>query len=229
MCGRFGVKATSAELAAAFEAAWRCEEPVDLPRFNVAPTQHAPVLLLKEGSRALDVFRWGLIPSWAKDASIAAKMINARAETVGTKFRLSFERRRCLVPASGFYEWMKTASGKVPHWIHPADGAPMTFAGMWEYWRPMPDAEGVLSFTIVTTTPNADVAPLHDRMPVVIAPADRDAWLDPATPTEAAMALLRPAPDGLLATYPVSTAVNRADNEGPALIEPWEPEPELFA
>src|SRR3954469_21693732 len=102
MCGRFGQTASSAELAAAFQAAWRCEEPADLPRFNVAPTQHAPVLLLKEGRRMLDVFRWGLIPSWAKDASIGAKMINARAETVVAKpaYRAAFERRRCLVPAS---------------------------------------------------------------------------------------------------------------------------------
>jgi putative SOS response-associated peptidase YedK len=221
MCGRFGQKASSAELAAAFEAAWRCPEP-ELPRFNIAPTQHVPVLLSDAGRRVLDVFRWGLIPWWAKDASIGNKMINARAETVVEKpaYRSAFERRRCLVPATGFYEWKKTPDGKVPHWIHPADGAPLTFAGVWESWRPVKDAEPVLTFTILTTTPSADVAALHDRMPVVVAREDRDAWLGPETPRVDLVSLLRPAPDGLLATHPVSTAVNRPAIDGPELIEP---------
>src|SRR5215212_2353607 len=170
MCGRFGQKASSAELAAAFEAAWRCEEP-QLPRFNIAPTQHAPVLLSDAGRRVLDVFRWGLIPSWAKDAKIGNKMINARAEGVAGKpaYRAAFLRRRCLVPASGFYEWKKAGGGKVPHWIHAADGGPLTFAGLWEVWRPEKDAEPVFTFTILTTTPSADVSGIHDRMPVIVA------------------------------------------------------------
>lgn len=229
MCGRFGQKASSAELAAAFEAAWRCEEP-QLPRFNVAPTQHAPVLLMDQGSRVLDVFRWGLIPSWARDASIGNKMINARAETVVEKpaYRAAFQRRRCLVPASGFYEWKKTPGGKVPHWIHAVDDAPLTFAGMWEIWRPVKDAEPVLSFTILTTTPNGDVAHVHDRMPVVVAREHRDAWLHAATPADDLLALLRSAPDGTLRMHPVSTAVNRPAFDGPALIEPEAPAAELF-
>lgn len=230
MCGRFGQTATAAELAAAFEAAWRHEAPADLPRFNIAPTQDAPVLRMKDGVRVLDAYRWGLIPSWAKDASIGARMINARAESVLEKpaFRAAFERRRCLVPASGFYEWRKTAAGKVPQWIYPVDGAPLTFAGLWEFWKPVQDAEPVLTFTILTTTPSADVAMVHDRMPVVVAPADRNAWLDKETREDALAALLRPAPDGSLRMHAVSTAVNRATNEGPALIEPVEPEPDLF-
>ena len=221
MCGRFGQTASAAELAAAFEASWQCAEP-ELPRYNVAPTQHVPVLLSAGGRRVLDVFRWGLIPSWAKDPSIGNRMINARAETVVEKpaYRAAFKRRRCLVPATGFYEWKKTPAGKVPHWIHPADGLPLTFAGVWEAWRPAKDAEPVLSFTILTTTPSADVAGVHDRMPVVVAPADRDAWLGPDTPAEALLPLLRPAPDGLLRMHAVSTAVNRPAFDGPELIAP---------
>ena len=221
MCGRFGQTASAAELAAAFEASWQCAEP-ELPRYNVAPTQHVPILLSAGGLRVLDVFRWGLIPWWAKDASIGNKMINARAETVVEKpaYRSAFERRRCLVPASGFYEWKKTPDGKVPHWIHAADGAPLTFAGVWESWRPAKDAEPVLTFTILTTTPNADVAPLHDRMPVVVAREHRDAWLAAETPADELLPLLRPAPDGLLRMYAVSTAVNRPAFDGPELIEP---------
>jgi putative SOS response-associated peptidase YedK len=221
MCGRFGQTASSAELAAAFEASWQCAEP-ELPRYNVAPTQHVPILLSAGGRRVLEVFRWGLIPWWAKDASIGNRMINARAETVVEKpaYRSAFQRRRCLVPASGFYEWMKTPGGKVPHWIHPADGAPLTFAGVWEAWRPAKDAEPVLTFTILTTTPSADVVRLHDRMPVVVAAADRDAWLGAETPSADLVPLLRPAPDGLLRMHPVSTAVNRPAFDGPELIEP---------
>jgi len=221
MCGRFGQTASAAELAAAFEASWQCAEP-ELPRYNVAPTQHVPVLLSAGGRRVLDVFRWGLIPSWAKDPSIGNKMINARAETVVEKpaYRAAFQRRRCLVPATGFYEWKKTPGGKVPHWIHPADGLPLTFAGVWEAWRPVKDAEPVLSFTILTTTPSADVAGVHDRMPVVVAAADRDAWLGADTPAEALLPLLRPAPDGLLRMHAVSTAVNRPVFDGPELIAP---------
>jgi putative SOS response-associated peptidase YedK len=224
MCGRFGQKASSAELAAAFEAAWRCEEP-QLPRFNIAPTQHVPILLCHDGERVLDVFRWGLIPSWAKDASIGNKMINARAESVlenKPAYRAAFQRRRCLVPASGFYEWRKVGKVKVPQWIHSVDGAPLTFAGLWEIWRPQKDAEPVLTFTIVTTTPSRDVADIHDRMPVIVAPGDRDAWLDAGTPADDLVALMRPAPDGLLRSHAVSTAVNRPVVDGPELIEPWD-------
>ncbi|HEX5726321.1 MAG TPA: SOS response-associated peptidase [Longimicrobiaceae bacterium] len=221
MCGRFGTPFTPSELATALEAEWRCPEP-ELPRFNIAPTQHAPVLLRHHGARVLDVFRWGLIPYWAKDGSIGNKLINARAETVVEKpaYRSAFARRRCLVPAGGFFEWQRAGKVKVPHWIHPAGGGPLTFAGLWETWRPTPDAEPVQSFTILTTTPSGDVASLHDRMPVIVAPADREGWLDPETPAAELAALLRPAPDGLLRAFAVSTAVNRPAYDGPDLITP---------
>ena len=230
MCGRFGQKASSAELAAAFEAAWRCEEP-RLPRFNIAPTQHAPVLLSDAGRRVLDVFRWGLIPSWAKDAKIGNKMINARAEGVAEKpaYRAAFQRRRCLVPASGFYEWKKAGGARVPHWIHAADGEPLTFAGLWEIWRPEKDVEPVVTFTILTTAPSADVSGIHDRMPVISARQDRDEWLDADTPAADLLALLRAAPDGTLRMHPVSTAVNRPTLDGPGLIAPEAVEADLFA
>jgi putative SOS response-associated peptidase YedK len=222
MCGRFGQTASSAELAAAFQAAWRCDEP-ELPRYNIAPTHGAPVLLRQDDGLALDVFRWGLIPSWAKDPAIGNKMINARAETVVEKpsYRAAFARRRCLIPASGFYEWQKTgAKGpKIPHWIHPALGGMVTLAGLWEFWRAGPDAPPVHTFTILTTTPSRDVEHLHDRMPVIVSGDDRERWLDPASKTDDLAALLRPAPEGTLRAHAVSTAVNRPSYDGPELIE----------
>ncbi|HYJ78415.1 MAG TPA: SOS response-associated peptidase [Longimicrobiaceae bacterium] len=222
MCGRFGSTLTSAELAALYNAEWRGEEPPDLPRYNVAPTEDAPILRLRDGERVLDMFRWGLIPSWAKDPRIGSRMINARAETVVEKpaYRNALQRRRCLVPAGGFYEWETTASGKVPHWLHPADGGVMTFAGLWEFWRDGQEGPPVLSFTILTTTPSRDVSGLHDRMPVIVHDRDQDTWLDPETPPVDLVELLRPAPDGFLTSHEVSRAVNKAGNEGAELIEP---------
>jgi putative SOS response-associated peptidase YedK len=219
VCGRFGNPVSVTELAATLEATWVCPEP-ELPRFNIAPTQDAPVLLGRDGRRVLDVFRWGLIPAWAKDAKIGNRMINARAETVLEKpaFRAAFQRRRCLVPAGGFYEWMKGPGGKVPHWIHPAEGGTLTFAGLWESWRGGHDGRPVHSFVILTTAPSRDVAALHDRMPVIVAPGDRDGWLDPGAKTDDLAALLCPAPDGTLRAHPVSTAVNRPGYESPDLI-----------
>ena len=218
MCGRFGQTASAAELAAAFDAQWRCPEP-PLPRFNIAPTQHVPVLLEADGRRVLDVFRWGLIPGWAKDPSIGNKMINARAETVAEKpaYRSALARRRCLVPAAGFFEWKKVGKAKVPHWIHPADGGALAFAGLWEVWRPK-DAEPIHTFTILTTAASADVAGLHDRMPVILDADGRAAWLSPGASVEDLTPLLRSAPEGTLRAHAVSTAVNRPTYDGPDLI-----------
>lgn len=215
MCGRYGETEGAETLARRFNAALRA--PATEPRYNIAPTQHAPVLTLEDGGLGLSLYRWGLRPGWAKDK--APEPINARSEDAAAKpyFRSAFRSRRCLVPATGFYEWQKTPDGKVPHWIHRADGEPLTFAGLWEVWAPR-DAEPVHSFCILTTTPNPVMSPIHDRMPVVLEGDARDAWLDPGVSVPDLQALMRPW-DGELRAYPVSTRVNSPRNDGPELIE----------
>jgi putative SOS response-associated peptidase YedK len=222
MCGRFGVPFRGDDLAAALAAQWR-GEPLPEPRYNVAPTQHAPVLFDDGGARRLEMTRWGLIPSWAKDASIGNKMINARAESVAEKpsYRVAFRKRRCLVPMGGFFEWKRTGKEKVPHWIHPAHGDVVTVAGLWERWYPQ-GAEPVTTFTVLTTAANAFMAELHDRMPVIVASDDRDTWLHHESDESVLLALLRGAPDGLLAAYPVSTRVNSPRYDAADLVERWE-------
>lgn len=219
MCGRYTVVADGYELTEHLKARWRSAR-LAAPRFNIAPTQHAPVLLRDQGENVLDMYRWGLIPFWAKDPAIGNRMINARAETVREKpaFRSAFERRRCLVPASGFFEWQKAGKSKVPHWIHPADGDLLTLAGLWERWAPE-DAEPVYSYTILTTGANSFMQRLHERMPVIIPPGERDVWLDPEAEAQALVELLHPAPEALLAAHPVSTLVNAPSNDMPECIE----------
>jgi putative SOS response-associated peptidase YedK len=219
MCGRFGVPFRGDDLAAALDAQWR-GEPLRGPRYNVAPTQHAPVLFSTDGGRRLEMTRWGLIPSWARDASIGNKMINARAETVAEKpsYRAAFRRRRCLVPMAGFYEWKRDGKAKVPHWIYPAAEPVLTVAGLWERWYPE-GAEPVTTFTVLTTAANGFMAALHDRMPVIVAPAERDRWLSAEAPEAELLALLRAAPDDLLAAHPVSTRVNSPAYDAEDLLE----------
>jgi putative SOS response-associated peptidase YedK len=220
MCGRYALPMDSETVSLALGAEWR-GAAAHRPRYNIAPTQAAPVLL-RDGDRdVLDVFRWGLIPSWAKDASIGNRMINARCETVAEKpaFRAAYRARRCLVPAGGFYEWQRTPTGKVPQWIHAADGAMLALAGLWERWD-TPGAEPVYSFTIVTTAANACLAPVHDRMPVVVAERDRAVWLDPATPPSGLSELLRPAPEATLTRVSVSPRVNSPRNDDATLLVP---------
>ena len=222
MCGRYTVVADGYELSEHLKARWR-SEPLAQPRFNIAPSQHAPVLLRDNAEDALEMYRWGLIPFWAKDPSIGNRMINARAETVREKpaFRSAFERRRCLVPVSGFYEWQNAGKSKVPHWIHPADGGLLTVAGLWERWSPE-DAEPVYSYTILTTGANAFMKRLHERMPVIISPEERDRWLDPAAKPDQLADLLAPGPEGVLDAHPVSTLVNAPGNDTPECIQPFE-------
>lgn len=224
MCGRFGVTLTGEELSAKLVAPWR-GEPLQGPRFNVAPTQHAPILLHDaDGARRLEMLRWGLIPSWAKDPSIGNKMINARADGVAEKpaFRTAFRKRRCLVPVSGFYEWRREGKTKIPHWIRPPEETLVTLAGLWERWYPK-DAEPVTTFTILTTEANEFISSLHDRMPVIVDEADRDAWLSAETHADAVAALLRPAPEDRLTAHPVSTRVNSPANDAPDLIVAYVP------
>lgn len=219
MCGRYLLDAVPADILRAFGV----ETPPELkPRYNIAPTQQVPIVRVNRfGDRELATVRWGLVPSWAKDVSIGNKLINARADTIREKpsFRTAYKRRRCLILATGFYEWRvaRLGSAKQPMYIGMRDGSPFAFAGIWESWR-APDGDVVETCAIITTDANELVAPIHDRMPVIVAPASYDRWLDPAIadPGE----LLAPYPADLMMAYPVSTRVNNVRNEGPELIEP---------
>ena len=198
--------------------------PDDLkPTYNLAPTDEAAVVVERGERRAIRAYRWGLIPSWAKDEKIASKLFNARAETLATSgaFRESFRRRRCIVPADAFYEWQRIAGTRQPFLIRRVDGRPLALAGLWSGWH-HPETEQVIrSFTIVTTEANRTLAGIHDRMPVVLAPRDWSRWLDTADPdVEELNGLLVPAPEGELELYPVRPLVNNVRNNGPELIEP---------
>ena len=223
MCGRFTQQRPSAELAALFAAEDLAESPGE--RYNLAPQQMGLVVVERDDlRRAIVPYRWGLIPSWARDARIGGRLINARAETVATTpaFRASFQKRRCIVPADGFYEWERmTPAIRQPNLIRRVDGEPMAFAGLWSIWRDpaRPESELVRSFTVITTTANATLEPIHDRMPVILPASAWETWLAP-TPAEPGelLALLRPASDDLLERFPVSKRVNDARNEGPDLV-----------
>ncbi len=207
MCGRFTLSASGEELASQFELA----EPIELaPRFNIAPTQDvASVVADAAGRRSLSSQRWGLIPFWARDPSIGARMINARSETVSDKkaFREPFLRRRCIVPADGFFEWSKGGAARGPHWIHPAGGGVMGFAGLWDRWKTQ-DGVGVESCAVLTTDANEAVRPIHDRMPVILARERYSDWLDAGAEAEELKALLAPCPDDWLKRTPVGPRVN---------------------
>ncbi len=222
MCGRYSLTTPVEAVGRLFQVA---ERPNLEPRYNIAPSQDAPVVRAGEaGGRRLGMLRWGLIPSWAKEARVGYRMINARAETVAQKpaFRGAFRQRRCLVPADGFYEWRKLGKAKQPYRITLADGGPFAFAGLWERWRAS-DGQAVESFTIITTEANPLLRPIHDRMPVILDAADYDAWLDTAgvAPEEAARRLRPYLAEGLVAV-PVSTRVNSPKNDDVACIVPLE-------
>ncbi len=223
MCGRFSLS-TPADIIARFFNLVSMHKLK--PRYNIAPTQDCPVVRFDTESkeRSLDMLHWGLIPSWAKDKAIGNRMINARSETAAEKpsFRSAMKKRRCVIPADGFYEWKKIGKSKVPQFIYRADGCLLAFAGLWESWKS--PADGVIeSFTILTTSPSEQLRELHDRMPVILEPEEFAAWLDPATEDAAALApLLDPAPDGILSFHAVSTRVNKPQNDDVSLIEPEE-------
>jgi putative SOS response-associated peptidase YedK len=221
MCGRFTLFESTQVLMKEFGV----PVPSDLaPRYNIAPTRQIAAVRNRPdgGGREFALLRWGLIPSWAKDPSIGARMINARAETAPEKpsFRNAFRRRRCLVPASGFYEWQKQGRLKQPYYISLRKRKPMAIAGLWERWE---ETEGapIESCTLLTTEANELIAPLHDRMPVIVAPGDFDLWLDPTVlATGPLLSLLRPFPaDGMTAS-PVSSLVNNPSVDDPRCIEP---------
>jgi putative SOS response-associated peptidase YedK len=222
MCGRFLRLSSRDELARLLGCETADGTSELFPRYNVAPTQLVAVVREDDGRRALRMLRWGLIPSWAKGPRIGITLINARAETAAEKpaFRAAFKKRRCLIPAAGFYEWRATGGRqKQPYHIRLKGGRTLAFAGLWECWH---DAEGrpVESCTILTTTADAVVRPLHERMPVILAPEDFAAWLDPSTPPEELHALLKPYPDGELEAVPVGRHVGNPRNEGPRCLEP---------
>ncbi len=213
-------------LAEMFDAELRDTEAAALeelgPRYNVAPTQPIPVIVQRDDGRAFEMHRWGIVPSWSKSmASAGARFINARGETVATSpvFRNSFLRRRCVIPADGFYEWRREGKRKQPFLIHTPSDAPLAFAGLWAPWKDESTRQWLLSASVVTTAANATVSLLHNRMPVILDGAAWRLWLDPDLRDEGLLrSLLEPASDSLLELRPVSPLVNNANNEGPGLL-----------
>jgi len=219
MCGRFTLTTNLGAIAKRFGVARFLEEVG--PRYNIAPTQTV-IVVSDDGTRSLTEMRWGLIPAWAKDPTIGNRMINARAETVATKpaFRVALRKRRCLIPADGFYEWQQVSRRKQPVYIVLKSREPFSFAGLWEIWI-SPDGEEVQSCTIITTEANELLKPVHDRMPVILTREAEAVWLDPLIQDpERLLPLLMPYPAEEMEAYPVSTKVNSPANEGPACIVP---------
>jgi putative SOS response-associated peptidase YedK len=224
MCGRYLITSAPEAIRALFRYA---EEPDFPPRYNIAPTQPVPIVRLANGVRSFALMRWGLIPAWVKDPHTFSLLINARGETIGEKpaFRNAMRRRRCLFPADGFYEWRAEVGRKRAFCIRPRSGAPVAFAGLWETWSG-PNGEEIDTACIITTAANRLLAPIHDRMPVVITPEAFDLWLDCArVDAVTAAALIMPAPETLFEAYEISTAVNRTANDSPALIAPLGSQP----
>jgi putative SOS response-associated peptidase YedK len=221
MCGRYVVAYDPETLVSGFSVT----RVVPFPkRWNIAPQSPVPAVCeTKDGERVVELLRWGLIPHWAKDAAIGHKLNNARAEGLFDKpsFRQAARRRRCLLPASGFYEWQATPSGKQPWYISPTQSPFIAMAGLFEAWRPNEDAEWALTCCIITTAANSLMAPIHDRMPVIVPPAQWATWLsrEVQNPDALAPLLVPPTAEGLRA-WPVSRAVNRGSAEGEGLVTP---------
>jgi putative SOS response-associated peptidase YedK len=228
MCGRFVQKTPLGEIRVLFET----QNPVPNapPHYNAAPTQDLAVVRYNPESRerALDLLRWGLVPLWAKDLSFGPKCINARSETVATNniFREAFQRRRCLVPADGFYEWQKAGGKTQPYAIIPKEGVPQegaifAFAGLWERWKNPADGSILRSFAIVTGLPNPLTRPIHERMPVILPKAAWPLWLgDAEASPDELLALLAPYPAELMRAYPIGPAVGNVKNDEPGLLDP---------
>ena len=224
MCGRYAITSAPEAIRRLFGYP---EQPNFPPRYNVAPTQPVPIVRIHEGKRQFAPVRWGLIPSWVKDPRSFSLLINARGESVIDKpaYRNAMRRRRCLFPADGFYEWKSEVGRKRAFCIRARNAVPVAFAGLWETWIG-PNGEELDTACIVTTTANRLLAPIHDRMPVVIAPEAFDLWLDcDRVDAATAGALIAPAPEHLFEVYEISTAVNRTANDTPALIEPLRSQP----
>jgi putative SOS response-associated peptidase YedK len=220
MCGRFAQQRPASELAEIFAAEPLADDPG--PRFNVAPTDEALVVVQREERRAITAYRWGLIPHWAENAKVGSRMFNARAETLSSSpaFRDAFVRKRCLVPVDGFYEWKREGTVRQPFLIGRADGLPLTLAGLWAGWRDPVADRVVRTFTIITSGPNDQMVDIHNRMPVVVPEELWPMWLDPLADRSELRAFLEPNDDTPLLIRPVNRLVNDVRNDGPALIEP---------
>jgi len=222
MCGRYELHTHPAAVALAFGLS---ATPPLKPRYNIAPMQPVPIVRQNSaGERVLTEMRWGLVPRWAKDPSIGAKLINARGEGIADKpaFKMAFERRRCLLPADGFYEWKMVKGGKQPYLVASRSGMPLGLAGLYERWL-APDGEVLDTCTVITTDANDLRRDVHGRMPVIIAPQDYARWLDRSASTVAD--LVAPYPSDALRAYPVSTRVNAVKNDDAALLERVEEAP----
>ena len=220
MCGRYALYSRPEAIRRHFRLSFL---PVGLrPRYNIAPRQQGPIVRASpEGGRELVLMRWGLVPRWSKEPKVSYSTINAMAETVHLKpaYRAAFRRRRCLVPASGWYEWEETPPGRRPWFFKPKAGDLLAFAGIWERWGE--GEEAFDSYSVIVTEANELAKPIHQRMPVVLSPEDYDFWLDPAvTEPEALRPLLAPCPSEWLEAHPVSARVNSPQNDEPALIAP---------
>jgi len=219
MCGRYNLITDAQAFVDFFELRNSLAIP---PRYNIAPSQKILVVRRMDNHREAGLLHWGLIPHWAKDRKIAYKMINARAETVAEKpaFRSALRHRRCLIPATGFFEWQATQDGKQPYNITLRGGGLMAFAGLWESWTSH-DGERIDSCTIIVTEANESLRPVHDRMPVILAPEHYAVWLDPAVQNPNQLqTLLRPCPSAFITAYPVSRVVGNPANDGPICVAP---------
>ena len=220
MCGRFTLHAPAAQIRESFNLPDLPDRELK-PRYNIAPSQDVAIIRDTGTGREMVMARWGLIPCWSKESSTKYSTINARTESVAEKptYRTSFKRRRCLIPADGFYEWKQDAGNKVPHHIRMKDGKVFAFAGLWDHWEG--EDASIESCTIIVMPANAVMKPIHERMPAIIAAEDYDGWLDSGvTDKQEIMQYLDSAPSTQLTAYPVSTLVNSAKNNDEGCIRP---------
>lgn len=220
MCGRYVLSSTLQELADVYDAIPEGFFELE-PAYNITPDSDRPVITVDEESRErlIRPYKWGLVPSWSREEKTRYSMINARAETLAKKpaYRDAYRKRRCVVPANGFYEWRSTSEGKQPYLIHQKEMKLLSMAGLYEHWER--DGKRLNSFTIITTPANRTMEPLHDRMPALLLDEEAGHWLDPQSKTGELKDLLRPSPDDYIDWYPVSKAVNNPGNQGPELIK----------
>jgi putative SOS response-associated peptidase YedK len=223
VCSRFAIYGSVDQLHEQFDAS--VDEFEFTPHYNAAPMQWLPVLRQRpSGERVVHRLRWGLVPSWAKDESTANRLINARCETVAEKpsFRAAHRTRRCIVPATGYYEWQQGINGKQPYFIHAADGSMLGLAGLWERWESPNSKESIDTFTVLTTESNESTTHIHSRMPVILMKGHHVSWLDRTTPLDVLQQIAIPCPAGFLALRPVGKAVGNVKNDWPSLVDPMD-------